>query len=529
MNGGVTQHAGHATLFSGGPILTMGSARPRADALVAIGGRIEAVGGRELAERWPHARRVDLAGRTLVPGFIDAHQHLSVSALHPRWHDASAVADPSELTAAIHAQAQAEPEAPWVRLRGWDDARWGFTPSRQHLDDAGIDRPVVLAHYSLHQCVASSAALDELEIGRDTADPAGGEIARGPDGTPTGLLIERAWSHAHARSLAAYADPDRWGEHIAAHARSLWREGITAVHDAACSPEAERLYRDLASQGRLPVGVVAMPHPAELLVNEHRGRFEGPPTGDAEGQFRVGAVKLFADGGVAIALDTSIGGHPLQFGILMDDLESCALAAAERGFRLAVHAIGNAGVDHTIVAFESVRRVLGDGDHRFRIEHAGVTGPHQWQRLAALDVIAVVQPGFVEHVGIQSGGVRFDDHHWLAFAGLAEAGVRLAASSDEPCAPVAPLWCASRGVGRVTSTGIRLEPDQAVDLPTWLHAYTRGAAIAGGDEHERGSLAAGLRADFAILDLTGHEPRVDETWCDGQPVFTLEQRPRRAP
>lgn len=523
MHESFTPAAGEVTVFAGGPILTMAPERPRADALVAIGGRIEAVGDRGLADRRPDARHIDLAGRTLVPGLIDAHQHLSISALHPRWHDVAAVADPSDLVAAVRAQAHAEPEAPWVRLRGWDDARWGFVPTRHQLDAAGVDRPVVLAHYTLHQCVASTAALDELEIGRSTPEPAGGEIEREPDGMPTGVLIERAWSRAHACSLAAYSDPDRWGEHIATHARSLWRDGITAVHDAACSPDAERVYRAMASGGELPIGVVALPHPAELLVNEHPGRFDGPPTGDAEGQFRVGPVKLFADGGVAIALDTRIDGQPVRFGLLMDDLETCALAAVEHGFRLAVHAIGNAGVDHTIAAFETVRRRLGDGDHRFRVEHAGVTGPHQWRRLAGLDVIAVVQPGFVEHVGIQSGGVRFDDHHWLAFAGLAEAGVRLAGSSDEPCAPVAPLWCASRGAGRVTSTGIRLEPDQAVDLPTWLHAYTRGAALAGGDEDERGSLAPGLRADFAILDLTGDEPLVDETWCGGTRVYAAGQ------
>jgi hypothetical protein len=507
------------TVFRGGPILTMDPRHPHVDVVVVTDGRITAVGPHDVADAWPAATHIDLAGHTLTPGLIDAHHHLSVSALHPRWRDVADVQDPDELAAAVRAQAADEPDATWVRLRGWNDTSWPFTPTRDHLDAAGIDRPVVLVHDTLHQCLVSSAALDELGFGRDARGPDGGEIVRGPDGMPTGLLVERAWSEAHARSLQAYADPDRWADHIASHARSLWRWGITAVHDAACSPEAEAVYRRMAARDELPVGVLGLPHPAALLMNDHTARLDGPPTGDAAGQFRVGPMKLFADGGVAIALDTTVGGHPLQFGILMDDLEDCGIAAADHGFRLAVHAMGNAGVDHTIALFDTVRRRLGDGDHRFRIEHAGVTGHAQWQELAALDAIAVVQPGFVEHVGNQSGGVRFDDHHWLAFAGLADAGVRLAGSSDEPCAPTPPLWCAIRGVRRTTSTGIRFEPEQGVDLPTWLEAYTRGAAIAGGDEHERGVLASGLRADLAILDLSGDEPAVRETWIGGRPVY----------
>ena len=129
-----------------------------------------------------------------------------------------------------------------------------------------------------------------------------------------------------------------------ARACELLRDGITAVHDAACEPAAEDLYRQMARAGRLPISVLAMPHPAAILRNDLGARLDGPPTGEGDEQLRVGAAKLFADGGIAIALDTAVHGHPLRFGILMDDLERCTLAAAERGFRVAVHAIGNAGV-----------------------------------------------------------------------------------------------------------------------------------------------------------------------------------------
>ena len=146
---------------------------------------------RGLETRYPDATVVDLTGRTLVPGFIDAHAHLSIAALHPRWADLSTVRDGDTLRAALLAQAAAEPDVEWVRGVGWTDLDGGFTPTRADLDALGLDRPVCVVHYSYHQCVVSSAGLDALGISTTTPDPPGGEIGRGPDGRPNGLLVER--------------------------------------------------------------------------------------------------------------------------------------------------------------------------------------------------------------------------------------------------------------------------------------------------------------------------------------------------
>ncbi|MFN8036352.1 MAG: amidohydrolase [Acidimicrobiia bacterium] len=507
--------------FHGGRILTM-DVPAEADVVVTEDDRVVAVGGTDLLDRHPDSTRVDLAGRTLAPGFIDAHNHLSISALLPRWRDVSTVTDREGLVAAIRDQARAEPDVAWVRCADWDESLTGFVPGRHDLDAAGLDRPVIVTHYSLHQAVVSTAALEALGIGRETTDPPGGEIGREADGTPDGLLLERAWSEAHARSLEPYADPDRWAEHIAARARTLLAYGITAVHDAACSPAAERVYEAMARAGEMPVSVLMLPHSASLLSNDPGGRLDGPVTGEGSEWCRVGPVKLFADGGVAIGLDTRIGGLPVQLGMVMDDLASRARDAVARGFGVGVHAIGNLGVEAALDAFEALRDAHADAP-RLRLEHAGVTSAGQWRRTAALDVVAVVQPGFVEHVGRQSGGVTFDEHHWLAFAGLAEAGVTLAGSSDDPCAPAAPLWCAHRGVTRRTDAGILLERDQSVPLDDWLRAYTIGAAVAGGQVGERGALVPGARADLVVLDLeVAEDGRVDETWVAGRRVFRRE-------
>ncbi len=511
--------AGARVVFTGGRILTMDASCPQPEAVVVADGRIAAVGDRA-AFASEGASILDLDGRTLVPGLIDAHNHLSIAALHPRWRDAGGATSPADVLAAARAQAEAEPDAAWIRVSGWGGPE--VAPiSRRDLDELDLGRPIVVAHQSLHQAVVDSAGLAELSIGRTTPQPAGGEIDHGPDGEPSGLLVERAWGTAHARSMAAYADPDRWAEHIAARARQLLAEGITAVHDAACAPAAEAVYATMARASALPLSVLTLPHPASLFSHDFADRFDGPCTGEGDDALRVGPAKLFADGGVAIGLDVTLGGHRIRSGILMDDLDAVARRATERGWRLAVHAIGNVGVDRCLAAFEDVARRQPGRDHRFRVEHALVTSPRQWRRLGALDAIGVVQPGFVEHVGTQSGGVRFDEHHWLACAGLAAAGVILAGSSDDPCAPVPPLWCAHKGITRRTDDGILLEPDQSLPFDAWLHAYTMGAALAGGQEAERGSLTPGKRADLVVLDGAldgGAAPRVMSTWVGGRLV-----------
>ena len=306
--------------FTGGTIQTMDPAHVNPEVLIVDGDRIAAVGQRALLASAAEAATeiIDLQGATLVPGFIDAHNHLSISALHPRWISVAGITDAAELVDAIREQAAREPDVAWVRGQGIN--LFELPVTRADLDAAGLDRPVIVADYTLHQCVVSSAALDVLGIGRTTGDPPGGEYLRDASGEPTGVLVERGWSRAHAESLRDFGDPDQWATHIAARARVLLADGITAVHDAACAPEAEAVYASMARAGTLPISVVGMPHPSALLTNDHRGRLDGPPTGEGDEWYRVGAMKLFADGGVSIALDATVGGAPVQFGTRFGDL-----------------------------------------------------------------------------------------------------------------------------------------------------------------------------------------------------------------
>jgi hypothetical protein len=509
-----------AHAFVGGRILTMDPRHPAPATVLVVAGRIAAVGNRELIAAHPEAVVHDLAGRTLLPGLIDAHNHLSIAALHPLWADLGSVATVEELDAALRAQAAREPEAGWVRGVGWDETRAGLIPDRRALDTIGLDRPILVAHYSLHQGVVCSRGLDALGIGRTTPDPPGGTIARGPDGEPTGLLVERAWSEAHARSLAAYREPGRWGDLIAARARVLLAEGITCVHDAACPPSAEPVYRALAARGGLPISVLVMPSGEGLLHPAAADRLEGPRTGEGDEQLRIGPIKLFADGGIAPAIDVALQGERVRYGTSFPDLPERLHRAVRHGFRIAVHAMGNAGLEAALDAFARAARER-DHDHRFRIEHGTLASREQLARMAALGAIAVVQPGFVAHMGRLVEGFSFEPETWLPFGDMARAGVRLAASSDDPCAFFAPLRTSAHGVTRRTASGGILGAEQALPYEEWLGAYTAGAAYAGGQEAERGTITPGKRADLVVLDGALDPlapPRVAETWVAGRRV-----------
>jgi predicted amidohydrolase YtcJ len=512
-----------AHLFWGGRIVSHDPAVGEPAVLVVENGRIAAVGDRELQRAHPGATEIDLAGRILLPGFIDAHNHLSVAALHPLWADVSDVADLDGLRAALREQAAREPAARWVRGCLWDESRAGLFLDRHALDALGLERPVIVAHYTLHQCAVNTQALDELGLGRDTADPPGGLIMRGADGLPNGVLIERAWSEAHARSVAAYCDRDRWADLFEARMRQLLRDGITAVHDAACSPAAEAVYAALHRASRMRLSVLTMPHAPGILSRVERARLDGPPTGEGDEMLRVGPVKLFADGGAQPAIQLTVGGHRGEpFGIEFPGLAEDVAAVLERGFRVAVHALGNVGLANALRALAGAARRQRDGDHRLRIEHACLASRTQIGDMAALGVVGVVQPGFVESVGRVVQGLSSEQETWLPFGEMERAGVRLAASSDDPCAFHQPLRTSTHGATRRTGAGGVLGPEQAIDYEGWLRLYSAGAAYAGGQEHERGTLTPGKRADMVVLEgrLDADDPpRVVETWVGGVREF----------
>jgi predicted amidohydrolase YtcJ len=223
-------------------------------------------------------------------------------------------------------------------------------------------------------------------------------------------------------------------------------------------------------------------------------------------------------------------GHDLRMGLVFEGLTEQVRTVVERGFRVAVHAIGNAGIGAALDAFGAAARERPEADHRFRLEHASLLEGSQAGRMAGLGVVGVVQPGFLHHMGGAVDGFEPDDMTWMAFADLQEAGAVLAASSDAPCAFSAPVLTSARGTTRLTSKGTVLDAGQSLPYESWLRAYTQGAAFAGGQEGVRGRIAAGLVADLVVLNGpldADHPPTVTQTWAAGQQVYAAPPGDRR--
>ncbi|WP_430344528.1 amidohydrolase family protein [Rhodococcus ruber] len=320
-------------------------------------------------------------------------------------------------------------------------------------------------------------------------------------------------------------EPRPLGDLIAARCRELLRLGITAVHDTTVSASAAAVYAALASSGRLPISVLGFPHAEEILTGMDDAAWTLGPTGEGNNRYRTGPIKLFADGAPDFAIDACIRGQRIEAGILNPQMRDTMHRAFERGFSVAVHAMGNLGLRNTISAWQDAATA---STPPLRIEHATLAGPNEVRELKRIGAAAVVQPAFIDVVGPMAARLDFDEETWLPFRDLDTAGVLMAASSDSPCSVSSPLLESSFGVTRRTTTGLELGPEQSLPFERWLEMYTAGGADAGDQADERGRLRPGLRADFVVLDGSLSDPsslRVAETWVSGERVYIAEQVP----
>ena len=495
-------------------VLTMDASLPVAQALAVKDGRIVEVGGTDevLWLREDDYEVIDLAGRTVVPGFVDPHNHFSIGAFETLWADCRAARSVADLQQTLAAAAFDTPAGAWVRGVGYDHHVIGGHPTRGDLDAAVPDRPALVMHFSHHQCVANSRALAEAGIARGTPDPPGGEIARDKSGEPTGLLFERALSRAETASREAWEA--RFTEVARAASRRYAALGITAIQDAAVTPAVARRYAEARAAGALAIEV------DEVMVAS-RGWFERPD--DAA----PGALKIFVDGGYRCAMRVTRDGAPRTSGFLFytrEELAALLLAAWRAGRDVVCHAIGNLGLETAVGAIEDAVRAMPEGRARVRIDHAIFLTAELIARIAALGIWVVAQPSFLWDARATSSATPPDPAILQRpFASVARAGVSQAFSSDYPCASNAPLVGIAAAVTRTSRQGRVAAPEEAISVSAALEAYTLGAARAARIDAVAGSLEPGKRADLLVLSTNPLEcPATDlasiqvlETWMKG--------------
>jgi predicted amidohydrolase YtcJ len=496
----------HADLvFYGGAVHTMDPGRPQAEAVATAGDRIIAVGATTdvLAHRGPTTLLVNLAGRALVPGFYDAHQHQVYMGLSFREVNAR-TASIEELVGRVRERALGVPGGTWIQGSGYDDNKMAEHrhPDRWDLDRATADHPVFLTRMCGHVMALNSLALAKAGISRDTPDPAGGGIDRDAQtGEPTGILRETAMEHV--RRVVPLPSAAELETAILEAAQLNLSLGITSVWEPSVEPDHVRAYRDLEADGRLPVRVT-MAHKKVLRSGEHvplPRPFRGP-------WLSLQAIKLFQDGGIGprtAALSEPYTGEAGNRGLLrwsQAELDALVDEIHRSGLKVSIHAIGDAAIGSAISALEAALAGLPRPDHRHRIEHCGVFLPPLHRRLARLQAIPVVQPSFLYYDGdVYMRNVGPRRSRWIyPILTFLQLGLAVAGSSDGPVVPShAPLLGIRTALTRRTVQGQIVTPEERLSFTQALSLFTLGAAIADGAEQEKGSISAGKFADLVVL------------------------------
>ena len=536
-------------LYVDGDITTGDPGRPRARRLGVWRGRV--VGLDDDLDGCTADTVVDLRGAPVVPGFHDAHHHLSMRGQRLRQVDLTApgVATLDELYARVAERAASLEPGAWVLGHGYDQNKIGGHPTREDLDRAAAGRPVWLSHNSGHMGVLNTegfrrAGFADLDA---VPDVPGGHVERDGQRRPAGLLAEQAQHLAHA---VLRPEPfEDWVRGIGLASDVALSEGITSVTEpgicaglAGNSPADLAAYLTARERGVLRVRATLMPavdalHEIGDVEPGHPwfGVDLGVRTGLGDEWVRVGAVKVFSDGsliGRTAAMREPYADRPDTSGFLQHEAEwlhERIVAAHAHGWQVATHAIGDAALDVVLDAYEDAQRRFPRPDPRHRVEHAGVVGDDQVARLAALGVVPVPQGHFVGEIGdgmLQALGPErarlcYRQRSWL------DAGVVLPGSSDCPVVQGAPLLGIHDLVNRRTGSGQPFTPAEALTVEEALRAYTYGSAYADHQEHDKGRLARGLLADLVVL---GDDPaRVDPagigsievvaTVVGGVPVF----------
>jgi predicted amidohydrolase YtcJ len=543
-------------IFTGGRVHLVDAEDRVVGALAIRGGRILAAGEMAAVERHRGRRTlvVQLAGRSLVPGFIDNHIHLS-NATQRAWLDVTFPGCTSiqAIVAAIAERAASTPPGQWVLARGFDAARLRERrfPNRHDLDAATVRHPVGISNREGMAWTFNTPGLRRLGVTDDTPDPPGGPLARDDRGRPLGPMWDNARTVFVNPSLPAPGLQDLAAAY-AELARDLNAHGVTTAYEAAYRRAVDAAaWRHLQAAAPPTLRVVLGPYPLHGDRWDEAGvagsiAGSGLGTGFGGPWLRLGALQLGVDGGIlgrTAALDAPYSDDPDgtwqgSFRASTATLTAAVARALETGWQAGLICHGDAGIGRALDAvggaLEAVAGALPSAgtDHRTRLEHAYLWNPQLMDRAAELGIVWNTQPAMLTVAG-RAGtiGPWGDRARWaFPFRSMHERGVLLSSGSDWGVGPLDPIAALEALVTHRLGPADgheALNADETLSIPVALRALTLGSARAGFLESELGSLEPGKRADLAILDrdLTSLAPTdvadigVDETWVGGGRVW----------
>lgn len=471
-------------------------------------GRILAVGQLDQLEaEFPKAAREDMQGRVIWPGLTDAHVHIRQYA-HSLGLVNCDTPSRTECLERVAERASAASPGAWILGHGWRQNDWaeGFGTAAL-LDTVAPRNPVYLTAASLHAGWANSAALKAAGVSAQTQDLSNGQIQRDVSGNPTGIVFEAAMQ------LVEKAIPEPSEEDdvqvIFAAQQNLWKFGLTGVHDFDRIRSFRALQR-LHERGDLKLRVLKnLPVESLDVIAEL-----GLRSGFGDDLLRIGAIKLFADGALgprtAAMIEPYAGEHENRGMLFMDSEQIYELGqkAAQAGFGLTVHAIGDRANHEVLNAIEQLRSFERQNNlplRRHRIEHVQILHSNDISRLGQLDVVASMQPLHATS-DMHAAETYWGDRTQFSYAWKTQlgAGARLAFGSDAPVESPNPFLGLHAAVTRRRADGSPGEegwyPKQRLSLQEALAAFTSGPAVAAGMEDRLGSLKPGFLADLIVLE-----------------------------
>lgn len=504
----------NASLYIGGSILTLEADLPAPAALATLGERILAVGGeaecrQALRAAGATVEEVDLDGGCLLPGFIDTHLH-PIGLLYFDMHaDLRGVDSIAAVQQRLRAAAARLAPGEWLVGLQLEDADLAERrlPTRQELDAAGGDRPLVVMKHDGHSACGNSAALAAAGIDATTPDPPGGHIERDADGAPSGACREAAAQ----RLFGAVPAPslDRLQATAQATFARLAGHGITSIGailqtdeegPGGASGRLESLAMQLLlEQAPFSVYSILIGREVEAAVAARGSAL------DAAAGHRLGGFKIFADGtfgSCTACMREPFSDRPAERGYLTldeDEILRRMRAAHDAGLQICVHVIGDGAVERVVGLFERLLAERPRADHRHRLEHASLVPPALLPRLARLGLCVSTQPLFIHsekrwlHRRLGAARARYT----YPLRSLVEAGVLVAGASDAPVESTDVLHAIQCCVTREG-----FEPHEALTAAQALDLFTRNAARAQFEEDEKGTLAVGKRADLVWLSAS---------------------------
>lgn len=501
-------------VFKNGEVLTVNADNEVSQAVAVKGNEIVAVGSNEEITSFIgfHTEVVDLDGKTLLPGFIDAHLHLTIYGLNLLGVNctASNVQSLADIFSDLKKKAEVTKKGEWVRAWGFNEQRIAEKrlPTREELDEISHDHPIVITRYCNHMSIVNSKALELAGITEKTPDPAGGIIERDADGRLNGKLIENA--HMALFHVASFSDHELEAAHKLA-SDTFVKAGITSVHDAGgygSGPDIIRMMQQGVKSGHIKVRVYAMIG----SLTDSEGFIQtmlhaGIMTGLGDEKFRIGPAKLFTDGsstGPTIATREPYASDPNNYGIKyyeQEELNRILGEAHKKGFQITAHAQGDRVIEMIIDCIEQALEQYPRKDHRHRIEHAGIASPDLQERMKQLKIIPIPNPVFMYVNGdsyIHHYGERV--HVMYPARDYFEKSIPAAFASDAPVAHCNPLLGIHAAINRQTVSGQPVGLNQAVEVMDAVRAYTYNGAYASFEQHLKGSIEEGKLADLVVLD-----------------------------